>query len=307
MSNTHSPAIRQVLRALALNREPGWNFPGNLLEMSFDEVKADAATLSIDEAPHCEAAEGGLSLAALCVFADIALAAALRRRVGFAQRMATLRMSLSFPGAPLRGLVRADSIAEGQAQDTTAPNLFTRTTLRGDDGVGCVATGSFIDLGNDEGLSPMPMRKRGDVPEGALLEPVDLTEAEARVLQLAREADTGQPGFLHRFWGFEAGAASSDGGLVLQGGPHVGNRVGHVQGGILLALAAESARRAAGPAWHLTNVTGWYLAPGRGGPIAARAVPLHEGGRTACYQSELRDAEGRLLLRAVTTHARRAD
>src|SRR3546814_1296012 len=53
-----SAILEHVLRGLALNRHPGWNFPGNFLQISFDEVELDSSTLSLATGPHTSASEG---------------------------------------------------------------------------------------------------------------------------------------------------------------------------------------------------------------------------------------------------------
>ena len=299
-----SPAVAQVLRGMALNRTPGWNFPGHFLALSFDEVAPHRAELSLDQGPHCEGERGGLALAAACVLADVAMAAALRHEAGFTRRMATVHMSLSFPGLPLRGRVYASSTAQGQSAGTHAAQLFTQVALRAQDGIGCIGTGSFLALGT-EGLARMPMHRRTDGPVPAPpLRAADLGAEERRVLQRAQEADDGRPGFLHRFWGLLPERADGSGAeCALPAGLHVGNRVGHVQGGILLALAAQTCQAAAGPGWALSQVSGWYLAAGLG-DLRAIATPLHSGSRTACMRCETRDGNGRLLMHAVATLAR---
>ncbi len=298
---------KQVLRGLSLNREPGWNFPGNFLELSFDTLEQGAASLSLQSGPHCDSSEGGIALGALCVLADIALAASLRRRVGFAQRMATVQMSLSFTRARLNGLVHASSRAEGQAGAATTPQFFTRVEIRSGGAIGCTGSATFIALGNNEGLSPMPMRKREDgYTTPTMLTSDDLDDDERAVWSHSQAADNGAPGFLNRFWGLLPVNTADGAECRMSNGLHVGNRVGHTQGGISLALAAETASCAVGEDWALTNVTGWYIAPGRGASLNAIARKLHRGSRTATMECEIRSEDGRLVLRAVTTHAKLA-
>ena len=74
-------AIRaQVLRGIALNREPGYHFAGNFLDLSYDHVGTDYTALSVDVAPHCAEADAQLSLAPLIAIADEL--SQLRQRTG---------------------------------------------------------------------------------------------------------------------------------------------------------------------------------------------------------------------------------
>ena len=47
-------------------------------------------------------------------------------------------------------------------------------------------------------------------------------------------------------------------------GPHIGNRVGHVQGGLTLTFAQATARAALPQDWLLNGITAGYVSPGEG-------------------------------------------
>ena len=64
-----------------------------------------------------------------------------------------------------------------------------------------------------------------------------------RAHHLEHAAKSGQP-FIRHFWGFLPQAARNAASCVMPVGPHVGNRVGYVQGGVLLGLAAVTATAA---------------------------------------------------------------
>lgn len=306
-STTQGPETAQVLRGLALNREPGWNFPGNFLEISFDEVGWNRSRLSLEPGPHCLDAEGQVDHAAVCVLADIALAASLREQVGVVQRMATVQMSLSFTGAPLQGRLEAEGVGMGQPDSVGSLQLLAALTIRAGGRTACHGTASFLALGNKDALSPMPMLQRGSVPGAAdRLHAQDLDDVERRVHERAVAAATGELGFLSRFWGLVPVKISTGAVCVMDNGMQVGNRVGHTQGGISLALAAATGCNCAGPGWSLTNVTGWYVAAGRGTSLRCEARTLHRGASIAVIECETRDLQGRLVLRAITTHGRSA-
>ena len=69
---------RRVLRGIALNREPGFHFPGNFLDVSFDRVSRSGVRLSIDPGPWSADATGQTDLGALAILADLALGASIR-------------------------------------------------------------------------------------------------------------------------------------------------------------------------------------------------------------------------------------
>ncbi|MCX5820936.1 MAG: PaaI family thioesterase [Deltaproteobacteria bacterium] len=92
---------------------------------------------------------------------------------------------------------------------------------------------------------------------------------------------------------------------TLEDGPHIGNRVGHVQGGILLGLAATTACAAAPAAMMLSNVSAWYISPGRGDKLRIRSRILHTGRTTVVVRTEIKAAGGERVLEAVSHHVAR--
>ena len=96
MAATHptgdEQAIRErVLRGLALNREPGFHFAGNFLDVSFDHVSRAASRLSLEPGLHCVDADGQVDLGSFAMLADLALAATVRANL---ERAATAMSSI---------------------------------------------------------------------------------------------------------------------------------------------------------------------------------------------------------------------
>lgn len=307
MNRKLSPELRQVLTGLALNRTPGWNFPGNFLELSFDDVLADTARVSIVPGPHCTGTDGQSSFAALAVLADIGMAAAMRQEIGFSGRMATVSMTLQLTGAPLTGRLEAHGRMEGFLAGAATRQGMTRADIYAGGTLACCVSGSFIALGNKAGTAAMPMRKRGREAAVPPLEIAELTDEEKVVFDRASAAmDSGPLTFIDRFWGLlpvrNDGGASCD----FPNGLHVGNRVGHTQGGVMLALAASTADAALDDGWHLAGVSSWYITPGTGAALRAEASIVHQGSRTAVVRSRVIDGQGKTVVESVTSHARAA-
>jgi acyl-coenzyme A thioesterase PaaI-like protein len=179
-----------------------------------------------------------------------------------------------------------------------------------EDGGGEVGYGSgaFMVLQPPPGveLHPVPQRRRGDA-EPLLLAERDLTPEELAVLRhadeaLERAAKTGQP-FLRHFWGFLPQAGSGGASCVMPNGPHVGNRVGYVQGGILLGLAAATATAALPETWRLSTVAAAFISPGDGPALKAQASIVHQGQRVSVIRTEVMRSDGRRVLEALSTHA----
>jgi acyl-coenzyme A thioesterase PaaI-like protein len=296
-----------VLQGLALNRTPGWNFPGNFLDLSFDEIGERSARLSIEPGPHCLDAAGEVGLGALAVLADIGLAAGMRHQVGLDTRMATVTMALQLTGAPRVGRIESHGRFDGFVDGVAGRQGMGRSEIRANGVLVATASGSFMALGNREGTAPLPMRRRGVDAPPRPLRPDELLAEEQPVYERALAALRGEGGsFIERFWGFLPRGTPEGAGCEFANGLHTGNRVGHAQGGLTFALAGITAGAALGPAWRLAGISAWYLSPGTGPRLRALASVVHEGRLTAVCRSRVVDGDDRTVLEAMTHHARAA-
>jgi acyl-coenzyme A thioesterase PaaI-like protein len=231
---TRTQRIRaRVLRGLALNRTPGLHFPGNFLDVSFDRVSRAGARLSLDPGPWCAEAGGEADLSAVAMLADLALGASVRAQLSRDARIATVSLALQFTGAPRRGRLHARAEFQGFFARAAGRLGLSRVAVSGASGQVCYGTGSFMALQPPKGMTlhPVPLRKRGS-SEPFPLKISQLEKSEKEILEQAESALAAPGTFIENFWG---------GAGVLKNGLHAGNRVGHAQGGILIALAAKHA------------------------------------------------------------------
>ena len=295
MESAPGPELTQVLQGLALNRRPGWNFPGNFLDLSFDAVDEAAARVSLVPGPHCTDRDGQVHLAALCLLADVAMAVTLRRQLGVAGRLATVAMALQFTGALRTGRLEARSRLCSLSVGTAMPQGLTRATITAGGASVCLASGSFIALGNRAGLAPMPMRRRGHDLPLAPLAPADLVDEERAVYARAQAALGPRDGsFIDAFWGLHPRRQASGAVCDFDNGPQVGNRVGHAQGGISCAIAVLTAQAAFDADWQLTGASASYVSPGVGATLRVESTRLHAGRLTAVAHTTIRDPDGRV-------------
>jgi acyl-coenzyme A thioesterase PaaI-like protein len=292
---------RRILRAIALNRTPGYHFPGNFVELSFDHVASDGVRVSYEITEH--------DIGSLAVAADFSLGTVIRANLDPAQRLATVSMTLELAHAPRPGIVRAASRCHGFIGEGEGRIGRGRVTIADAGGEAGYGSGAFMVLDPPPGVTmhPPPLRKRGD-PDPAVLAERDLAPDELRILRHAEEAHaraakTGEP-FLRHFWGFlpkrEEGGAS----CLMPNGPHVGNRVGNVQGGILIGLAAATATAALPQAWMLSSIAAAFISPGQGPALKAQASVLHQGQRSCVIRTEVTRTDGRRVLEAIALGCR---
>lgn len=306
MRSPNAPAIRdRVLRALALNREPGFHFSGNFVGLSFDEVQPAGSRIGLESGPHCEEADGRVNLGALALLADIALASAVRANLAPTQRLATVSMHLQFTGAPLRGPLEAQGVFEGFLDGASGRQGLSRIRVLGAEGKACIGSGTFMALDPPPGLVLHPMRdpRRHDV---APLAEADLNAAERGILARADRAlaeASARHSFIRRLWGFDPVATKSGAACRVENGPHIGNRVGHLQGGLQVGLAAITAMASLPASWMLSGVSAWFVRAGQGPHFNARSRIVHHGRYTAVVRTEITGKDRRRVLEAVSTHA----
>lgn len=292
----------RVLRGIALNRRPGLHFPGNFLDVSFDRVARDASRLSIGPGPWCADADGQTDFGVLAILADLALAAGIRANLGRETRLATVSMQLQFTGARRAGRLRASGQFEGFFRHGAGKLGMSRVTVAGEAGQICYGTGSFMALPAPERvtLHPVPLRTRKS-PEPRALQDKDLSEPETKILRHADAALAARGAFISNFWGIHPERSATGAQCRLKNGLHIGNRVGHAQGGILLGMAAATAAAALPPHWALSGVSAWYTSPGEGPVLRASSRVVHHGRLTAVVRTRI-SAAGRRVLEVVTTH-----
>jgi acyl-coenzyme A thioesterase PaaI-like protein len=303
---TSREAIRaHVLRAIALNREPGFHFAGNLLDIGFHPT-ARGMTASFETGPHLSDADGQANIGAIAMLADVALASSIRAELEPQTRLATVAMSLEFTGAPALQAMHAEGEFSGFFQGTASRQGMSRVVVRSGATEVCHGHGSFMALEAPAGvaLHPMPTTRR---PEPAPLDEKSLTRPEKELLRLA-DSVLGDPAaesaFLQRLWGFAPHRTKDGARAKMKNGGHVANRVGHVQGGILLGLAATTACAAAPPRWSFTSINAAFVSPGIGAVLRVRSKVVHHGLLTAVVRTEIMGPGRRRVLEATTTHSR---
>jgi len=295
----------QVLRAIAHNREPGLHFAGNFLGISWDRVEASETQLSLDVGPHIADADGQLNVGALAMMVDFALANCMRAILEPHQRLATVSLTMELTDAPRTGRLHSTSHFRGFIREGRGRIGKSDVLVLSQNRILCIGSGAFmaLDPPSDVKLHPVPHRRR-DSPPVPLPSPDELAPGEKEILQKTEDAlKNPQPSFIERFWGYLPRRGSKGASCKAPNGPHIGNRVGHAQGGVLLGLAASTAACALPPGWRLSGVSGWFLRPGQGAALTARSSVVHQGRLTALARTVVRDPERRPVIEVMSTHA----
>lgn len=309
---SNDQAIRaRVLRAIAGNRIAGLHFPGHFLGIEWWEVAGGTARLALADGPYCRDANGVINIAALGIFIDNALAAPARTGASPGARLGTIHLQLQFTGAPATGDLSAESRLLGRTEGVALQQSLSSATFHADGKSVCHASGEFVLLDAPPGviLAPLPW-ERSEPPRTVSVDVGELKTHERAILKACDTAlanASPQASFIQHFWGGVPHRTVRGASNRVAIGPHIGNRVGHVQGGILFGIAATNACAAAPEAMMLSNASVWYISPGRGASLSVRSRVVHTGRTIAVVRTEIKTDAGERVVEAVTHHVARKD
>ena len=311
MTNESSPDAggirRHVLLSLAANRTPGFHYPGHLLGCVWPRIGDSELEETLPDSPFARNVDGTVNLAAFSVLLDTALATASRLKVEVGARQATVHMHAQFTGAPMRGEVRAHAHMHGRTTGAAVPQSLTSATFHAGGEVVCRADATFILLPPPPGakLGPLPWQRQ-DIATVPLPKARDLEPAERAALNACnaalRRADE-RASFIEHFWGAIPVATAGGARCTAKLGVQHTNRVGHVQGGLLFGLAAITACAAVPKHPQLSAVASWFISPGQGRLLKIVSRRVHEGRSFAAVRTEVKNADGALVLEVVSHHA----
>ena len=305
------PIMKHVRHALALNRTPGLHFGGNFFGLIFAEVNPTNSILHVEPQAYSCDKDGQMNVAAFAMVADMGLATGIRSKLDRSTRLATVSLSLQLTGVQRKGRITASSQSNGFLHDTLGKQGLSQTTVTAGGELLAYGTGAFMVLPAPPGvvLNPIPWIDQAP-PKDLDVDLDSLSKDEKWILEhtehsLQKSISRGDD-FINHFLGFHPHASDRSAYGELVNGPHISNRVGHVQGGITLGLAMTTANAALSEQWLLTGVTASYISPGEGATISARSTVVHRGRMTAVVKTEVLSSNGRQVLDVMTTHARRS-
>jgi acyl-coenzyme A thioesterase PaaI-like protein len=298
---------KRVLDALAINRTPGYHFAGAFLDLQSARYDTGGVALEMDTGAHNADADGRTNIAAVLFLADMTLASACRAFLDPSHRTATLQMQLQFLGGDARGRLRAEASSEGFSERTALPQATCQGRILSAGREIVRMSGTWVAPPTADGrpLHPLPWERKGPAPRTPALTLEDLDALERAVVRRAERAlaQARHGEFLHRFWA-PVVRHTPRGAVGRQPiGLYVGNRVGHVQGGLSLNTALMTAIAAVPHHPMLTAVSAWYISPGQGKNLSARSTVLQKGRNVAVVRTELFATGAKRVLEVVSNHA----
>lgn len=294
-------AQRRAFDAVSRTRVHGMHLLGHFAGIQGEPAPAASSRLTL-RARELAAP----SLVAYCAFADLVLGSAIRSLVGAGARLGTVTLDLQHSSPIATGAIVGLGVAAPPRADFGTAHA---TYCCGDDMVG-FGQASAMALPAPPGREPqlLPWERPFLAPVVAA-GPADLDANEARfvgdVQAAARRAqENGKPvedEFLSFQWE-RAAAGEARGSAAI--GPAIGNRVGHVQGGVLYAAGAIGSSQAlGGPGWEVAGGSYHFLRPA-GGTILTVAARAERLGRSLAFTSARLAVDGRVVGRGSYTFRR---
>jgi acyl-coenzyme A thioesterase PaaI-like protein len=304
-SSGNSAICARVERTLAINRKAKLNFPGVFMDVIGHELDEDRIRLQFYDDPLFREGRGEVSWVAVGVLADLALGGVTRPRGGPRVRPATVHIALQMSGAPVRGDLAADARFLMFSERTQARQALSTATISAGDTVLGSCSGAFVMLdlppGSEQFTRPWLPPGVTDEPLG----PVEFDENERRALEACRHAErvaTPRHPFVEHFWCGIPVTRRDRADLDIEVTPHLGNRIGHVHGGVLFGAVASVAGAATRPDMRLSNLSAYFLAPGLPPRLHVRAEVVQQGRSIAVVRSSVTRADGKLVLEATSQH-----
>lgn len=306
------PIVKKARRAIALNRTPGYHFCGNFFDFVYDKASPEHAVVHIDPEQQNIDRDASVHLILIAVLADMGLATGIRFGLDNQTRLATVSLSLQLTGALPSGRVISINDTQGLLQGTQGSQGVSQTRILSGDTLLGIGYGAFMILPvpNAGSLPAVPWVHK-KAPDDPPLDLTSLSQDEQWILDHVKKTvlhceQTGD-NFVDQFLGFLPTPQTRGASCEVANGPHIANRVGHVQGGIILALGMMTANAALGTTWMLSGVTASYVSPGEGESIQAQANIVHQGRTTAVVKTSIYNKSGRLALEVLSTHAKRKE
>jgi acyl-coenzyme A thioesterase PaaI-like protein len=304
-SSGYSALCARVERTLTINRKAKLNFPGVFMDVIGHELDEDRIRLEFYDDPIFRDGRDEVSWVAVGVLADLALGGVTRPRGGPGVRPATVHIALQMSGAPVRGDLAVDARFLMFSQRTRASQALSTATIMTGDTVLAGCSGAFVMLDLPAGQEQFP---RPWLPEGAADEavgPIELDDNERQAVAMckrAADAATSEHPFIEHFWCGIPEAREGVAGLDIEVAPHLGNRIGHVHGGVLLGTVARVASAAVRGDMRVSNLSAYFLSPGLAPRLHVRSEVVQQGRSLAVVRSSVRGADGKLVLEATSQH-----
>ena len=284
-----SALYQRVERALVVSREAGLAFPGVFMAVTGRRIADGVMVMFNDDALFRDSGRE-LDWCALAALVDAALGGPSDIRIGPKVRPATAHIELQMTGASTQGDIVVDArFVAFSERSRVRQSLVSATIKCGETLIGHVSAACvLLNLPEHRTRAPWPWVPEGFTPEASSPIAFDSNELEALACcERAEAAATATHPFIEHFW---CGIPQADEGkayLQVRVTPHLGNRIGHVQGGLLLGMAMKVANAAAPEDMRLSNISAYFVSPGIGPVLDVHSQVTHQGRSLATVRTRI--------------------
>ena len=208
-------------------------------------------------------------------------------------------------GASTRGdiVVEARFVAFSETS-RVRQSLVSAQITSGETLIGHASSASvLLDLPEDQTRTPWPWLPEGFRPRPR--DPITFDANERLALEtceLAEAAATEAHPFIEHFWCGIPEASQGKAHLRVRVAPHLGNRIGHIQGGLLLGTAVKVANAAAPQDMRLSNMSAYFVSPGIGPALDVHSDVTQQGRSLAIVRTQIIGGSGKLVLETTSQH-----
>jgi len=300
-----SVLYERVRRTLVICRETRLAFPGVFMGITGCQTGSDSATLMLKDDAILRDGRNELDWCALCAAVDAVLGAPSDMKTGPRVRPATAHLDLQMTGAAMRGDIAIDGRFVGFSEGRLVTQSLVSAVIRsGETLIGHTSSASVLrELPEDRARAAWPWLPDGyamDSPDSVTFDEKERLALEA--CKLAEVAATEAHPFIEHFWCGIPRADNGNARLSVRVTPHLGNRIGHVQGGILLGMALKVADAAAPEDMRPSNISAYFISPGIGQVLDVRSQLAQRGRSLATVRTQIIGPSGKLVLEATSQH-----
>ena len=304
-----SALYQRVEHSLLVSRQAKLAFPSVFMGItgrpSGDTDGDGGAVLTFKDDATFRDSTGELNWCALCGLLDGVLGAASDMQTGSRVRPATAHIELQMTGASSVGDISVEARFVAHAHTGRVKQSLISANIKcGDALVGrASATCVLLDLAQDETRAQWPW-----LPDGFKLDeqaPVTFSANEMEALKACERAETlasEAHHFIDHLWCGIPQAQDGKAHLRINVAPHLGNRIGHVQGGLLLGAAAMVANAAASEKMRLSNISAYFVSPGVGATLDVQSSVTRQGRNLSLVQTQITGPTGKLVVETMSQH-----
>ena len=300
-----SELYQRVARSLNITRDLGLAFPSVFMGISGAPIGNNEVEMHWRDEVVFRGADGELNLCALCGLVDTLLGTQADMHIGPRMRPATAHINLELTGASTQGDISVTARFQGYAHTSRVRQALVGADFHcGDRLIGhASSTCVLMDLPEGRTRATWPWPAVGYVVPQRKVSEFEAKELQSlKACEAAEAAASAEHPFIDHFWCGIPTVGDGEAKLQVAVAPHLGNRAGQVQGGLLLGMAASVAHAAAPGATRVSNISAYFVSASVGPVLDVQAQVVRAGCSLSVVRTQIMGPENKLVLDAMSQH-----